>query len=234
MIRVGIIGSLVFAQAALLAAERIEVPVGAFKFAGNGHYVWKLDRRDLFQIVHPWTTSKAGDFGQMEAEVVVPAGAKPPLTLVFYVMDNNYTGPVQTGADWINRDVRAGHRFRQAIVSGRVVWQQDTCLDDVSQHYLVDISDRVKPGTTVNLAFRLWEAVDSHVSLPAKASPQERRTTTQTLLRAFSNYMLIIHRSRLGREVQPTRLTTRQREILQRLGFDTPAQILSRQLPRDP
>jgi hypothetical protein len=71
-------------------------------------------------------------------------------------------------------------------------------------------------------------------SLPAKASSQERRTTTQTLLRAFSSYMLLIHHSRLGREVQPTRLTTRQREILQRLGFDTPAQILSRQLPRAP
>jgi len=71
-------------------------------------------------------------------------------------------------------------------------------------------------------------------SLPAKASPQERRTTTQTLLRAFSNYMLIIHHSRLGREVHPTRLTTRQREILQRLGFNTPAQILSRHLPRAP
>jgi len=71
-------------------------------------------------------------------------------------------------------------------------------------------------------------------SLPAKASPKEQRTTTQTLLRAFSSYMLLIHHSRLGREVQPTRLTTRQREILQRLGFDTPAQILSRQLPRAP
>lgn len=71
-------------------------------------------------------------------------------------------------------------------------------------------------------------------SLPAKASPKEHRTTTQTLLRAFSSYMLLIHHSRLGREVQPTRLTTRQREILQRLGFDTPAQILSRHLPRAP
>lgn len=71
-------------------------------------------------------------------------------------------------------------------------------------------------------------------SLPANASAPERRTTTQTLLRAFSNYVLITHRTRLGREVQPTRLTTRQREILQRLGFDTPAQILFRQLPRAP
>jgi len=71
-------------------------------------------------------------------------------------------------------------------------------------------------------------------SLPAKVSPHERRATAQILLRAFSNYMLLIHRTRLGREVQTTRLTTRQREILQRLGFDTPAQILFRQLPRPP
>jgi hypothetical protein len=71
-------------------------------------------------------------------------------------------------------------------------------------------------------------------TLPAEAPPQERRTTAQRLLRAFSNYTLIIHRTCLGREVQPTRLTTRQREILRQLGFDTPAQILSRQLPRPP
>jgi hypothetical protein len=71
-------------------------------------------------------------------------------------------------------------------------------------------------------------------SLPANASPKERRTTTQTLLRAFSNYTLILHHTHIGRVVQPTRLTTRQRELLGRLGFDTPAQILSRQLPRAP
>ncbi len=66
------------------------------------------------------------------------------------------------------------------------------------------------------------------------ASAKEKRTTTQTILRAFNSYTLIIHRTRLGREVQPTRLTTRQRQILQQLAFDTPAQILSRKLPRAP
>ena len=63
---------------------------------------------------------------------------------------------------------------------------------------------------------------------------KETRTTTQTILRAFNRYTLIIHRTRLGREVQPTRLSKRQRQILQQLGFDTPAQILSRRLPRAP
>jgi transposase len=71
-------------------------------------------------------------------------------------------------------------------------------------------------------------------SLPVGASEKEKRTTTQTILNAFSSYCLLIHRTRLGREIQPTRLTTRQREILQLLGFATPAQILSKQLPRPP
>lgn len=71
-------------------------------------------------------------------------------------------------------------------------------------------------------------------SVPSKAPQKERRTTTQAILRTFRNYVLLIHRTRLGREVQPTRLTANQRAMLQRLGFDTPAQILSKKLPRAP
>ncbi|MGI9457119.1 MAG: IS1634 family transposase [Aeoliella sp.] len=71
-------------------------------------------------------------------------------------------------------------------------------------------------------------------NVPPDAPQKERRTTTQTILRAFNRYVLLMHHSRLGRQVQPTRLTTRQRQILNQLGFDTPAQILSRQLPGPP
>ena len=71
-------------------------------------------------------------------------------------------------------------------------------------------------------------------SLPANATVKEQRTTASTILKAFSKYTLLIHQTRVGREVQPTRLTTRQREILQQLGFSTPAQILSKRLPRPP
>ena len=71
-------------------------------------------------------------------------------------------------------------------------------------------------------------------NVPKDAPPKEQRTTTQTILRAFNVYALIIQQTRLGREVQPTRFTTRQREVLQQLGFNTPAQIVSRRLPRAP
>ena len=85
---------------------------------------------------------------------------------------------------------------------------------------------------TLTLYFLIQRIYRQNVSDDAPL--KEKRTTTETILRAFNRYMLIIHRTRLGREVQPTRLTTRQREILQLLGFNTPAQILSRRLPRAP
>lgn len=69
---------------------------------------------------------------------------------------------------------------------------------------------------------------------PADAPVREQRTTTETLLRTFSTYTLIIQQTRFGRIVHPTRLTPRQREILNHLGFRTPAQILCSHLPRAP
>lgn len=71
-------------------------------------------------------------------------------------------------------------------------------------------------------------------TVPEDAPRKEQRTTTNTMFKAFSSYALLVHRTRLGLEVQPTRLSTRQREILQQLRLKTPAQILSKRLPRPP
>ena len=71
-------------------------------------------------------------------------------------------------------------------------------------------------------------------TVPEDAPQKQQRTTTRTILEAFSNYSLLIYRHRIGREVQSTHLTKRQRDILRQLGFSTPAQILSRRLPRAP
>jgi transposase len=68
--------------------------------------------------------------------------------------------------------------------------------------------------------------------LDEDAPLKEQRITTRTLLHAFRNYTLLIHHHRHGREVSPTRLTARQKQILQHLGLPTPAQLLRRLLPR--
>ena len=71
-------------------------------------------------------------------------------------------------------------------------------------------------------------------NLSPDATVKERRTTTLTLLKAFNNYAILIEKSRYHQIVRPTRLTPRQRDILQLLQLPTPAQLLSRLLPRPP
>ena len=68
----------------------------------------------------------------------------------------------------------------------------------------------------------------------ADASEAEQRMTTETILRAFQGYTLWLERHPCGRIVHPTQLTARQRQILQRLHFPTPAQLLSQTLPHLP
>jgi transposase len=71
-------------------------------------------------------------------------------------------------------------------------------------------------------------------AVPEDATVAEQRTTTETLLKSFQTYTLVLRRHSPGRVVQPTALSKRQRQILQQLGFLTPAQILSRKLPPGP
>jgi transposase len=69
---------------------------------------------------------------------------------------------------------------------------------------------------------------------PADAPPSERRMTAERLLREFQNYGLTLRSIRLGDVVETSRLTTRQRAILYRLGFATPRQLLAHHLPPEP
>ncbi len=69
---------------------------------------------------------------------------------------------------------------------------------------------------------------------PEDAPLTERRMMAAKILKSFSQYAVLFHHNPLGRSVSPTRLTSRQREILRRLEFPTPAQTLSRRLARPP
>ena len=69
---------------------------------------------------------------------------------------------------------------------------------------------------------------------PEDAPITEHRTTAATLLKAFQGYAIIIQKNKRGRVISPSRLTTRQRNILNRLKFPTPAQTLGRRLPAPP
>lgn len=63
---------------------------------------------------------------------------------------------------------------------------------------------------------------------------QVRRMTAEQLLRAFAVYGLVVTRSPVGRVVHTTRLSKRQRQLLDRLHFPTPAQRLNHILRPEP
>jgi len=71
-------------------------------------------------------------------------------------------------------------------------------------------------------------------SVAPEAAPTEQRKTSESLLRQFHSYGLLVCETAVGRVVYATRLTSTQRRILSQLGFDTPAQILSRKLRPPP
>jgi hypothetical protein len=69
---------------------------------------------------------------------------------------------------------------------------------------------------------------------PADAPPSEKRMTAERMLREFQTYGLTLRSMRLGEVVETSRLTTRQRGILYRLGFATPRELLAHHLPPEP
>lgn len=99
-----------------------------------------------------------------------------------------------------------------------------------------------RPDRVEALVFLMMIALTLHFliqrtyrsNLPEEATVKQRRTTTLTLMKAFDNYALLVENSRYERVVRPTKLTPKQREILQLLNLPTPAQYLSRLLPRPP
>jgi Domain of unknown function (DUF4277)/Transposase DDE domain len=71
-------------------------------------------------------------------------------------------------------------------------------------------------------------------SVSEEASQQEQRMTTEQLLRAFQVYGLLECDTNCGRVIHPTRMSNRQRQILNHLHFPTPAQTLERLLLPQP
>lgn len=69
---------------------------------------------------------------------------------------------------------------------------------------------------------------------PATAPKAERLMTAEQLLRAFAATGIIVEQTRLGQLLHPTRLSLQQRQILDRLQYPTPRQLLARSIPAAP
>ena len=69
---------------------------------------------------------------------------------------------------------------------------------------------------------------------PVDAPKKEQRMTAERLLRAFHVYGITIRKIKGGQILFPARLFKQQREILDRLGFKTPHQLLAKVIPLAP
>jgi transposase len=84
----------------------------------------------------------------------------------------------------------------------------------------------------MQIALQVYQVLERRYrqTVAADASPTEQHTTAETLLRHFRVYGLLVTHENVGRVVFATRLTSRQRQILNQLSLPTPAQTLRRLL----
>ena len=147
-------------------AAAVRLPLEKWTFKARGNFTGCIDRRQLYQLLHPIAAAKAGDYGRIEVRTTIPEDAVAPYTLQFYVSDNIYGDDIPS---WAVVDLRRGHRFKRALVDGKVVWSQDiavsTPLTD-PKYTLVDVTPHVQPGRPFTLALQLWQEVDSDRKMP--------------------------------------------------------------------
>jgi len=143
----------------------LEFDAQKWTFASQGPYEGRLDRRKLYVLRHPWEPAAADHFGQIETAFTIPESWRPPFALHFYasddyVADNTRLQPT----DWLGMECYQGHRFKQVLIDGAVVWEVDVA--DNTPSYAVDITPYVKPGQPFRLALRVVDKVGTDVTLP--------------------------------------------------------------------
>lgn len=144
-------------------------PQNAWRFEGRGPYEGWTDRRDLFVLRHPWSASEAGSQGEVSREVTLPAAWTGPVRLHFYMMDD-YHGerPRLKEGDWLGQIKLIGHRFKQVLLDGEVIWERDVADSQGIRGRLQTIllPERVKGGDRVRIAFRMIDKVGTGERLP--------------------------------------------------------------------
>jgi hypothetical protein len=96
------------------------------------------------ELSYPWNTpSQAGDFALVSQSAEVQPADR--YTLTFRERDD-FTGPT------------AGYHFKQLLVDGAVVWEQDVAGGPAAwRRITVDVTEQVRGKTGVTIAFRLLD-----------------------------------------------------------------------------
>ncbi len=142
----------------------------SWSFTSQGAYQAQADRRDLLGIIHPWAIAASGDFGMVERVATIPGDWKPPYRLRFYCCDDYANDDWRPRPDeWLGGEGFTGHRFKQALINGRVVWESDVADAEgpqVQTRFEVELPPECAPGASFRLALRVLDKVGSETRLP--------------------------------------------------------------------
>jgi hypothetical protein len=129
--------------------------------------VWH-DMRDLLVIHHPFDASATGDFGAVRRMARVPQTWEPPFTLSFYCTDDYLSDETEKPTGGSTHDAFPGHRFKQVLVDGAVVWESDVAdWDGYGNRDLihVDLTPHVEAGKPFELSLRVLDRVGTETQL---------------------------------------------------------------------
>ena len=147
----------------------LKIPPGGdrWRTATAGPYDVVLDIRDLYQINAHWEISRAGNHGALTTTVSLPSDWVRPLRLRFFQADDYQAWGIDRSqaADWFAETGFVGHRFKQVLVDGRLVWEKDVADTGTGQYEEVDLSWVVRPGQSFELTFRVFDRVPSDEEL---------------------------------------------------------------------
>ena len=84
--------------------------------------------------------------------------------------------------------------------------------------------------TLLQIALQVYQVLERRYrqTVPEDALVSERRMTAEALLRQFRVYGCVVSSEKVGRVIHATRLSSRQRQILNQLSLPTPAERLRR------
>jgi len=151
--------------------ELLSVPKGSdglsladseWKFSKRGPFTGKHDRRGVFTIGHPDAPSVAGNYGRLARVIRVPKDTKRCRLRVY--QSDDYCGgyePKMVGDRRVSRTLnrRQGYRFRQVLVDGQVVHEEDVLgrnpLPAVKRVQWLDVTELTKGKETVEVALRV-------------------------------------------------------------------------------
>jgi hypothetical protein len=124
---------------------------------------WALvDIRDMLNLFHPFVVSASGTAAGAWRAVTIPAEWTPPFALRFYCADDYFADPEKHKPGQLGAESFFGHRFKQALIDGKVIWQRDVTDDNVvaSQSvFQLDVTPYVAPAKPFRLTLRVLDKV---------------------------------------------------------------------------